>query len=137
MDNEFDAGTYSGSLDRTEYWVCHLESWLAQDVLFVGYEELMTDYAGVLARISGFVGEPLGGAIRDVRRERVPRVRVLFERMMSVVAPRWVGLSGLSSVHYRKGTTGDWRNHFTSDDEKLFFDRAQALYDRSDLSLIR
>jgi hypothetical protein len=79
-----------------ERWANHVKGWLgADDTIVVRYEELKTDFRDVLRRLS-----PL-----------------LSLELLSSMSP--VGLHESFSILPRKGVIGDWRGHFTADDEAL------------------
>jgi len=79
-----------------ERWASHLKGWLgAPDTVVVQYEDLKTDFRGVLERLSPFLSLDL----------------------LPSISP--VGLHERFSFAPRKGVIGDWRNHFTAEDEEL------------------
>jgi hypothetical protein len=94
---------HGNSNSVAERWANHVKGWLeADDTVVVRYEELKTDYRGVLGRVSQFLNL-----------KRLP-----------FVAP--VDLHEGYSIAPRKGVIGDWRNHFTDDDEALVRSAVEA-----------
>jgi hypothetical protein len=84
------------SRNVAERWANHVKGWLGtDDTVVVRYEELKTDFRGVLGRVSEF----------------------LDLELLPVLSP--VGLHEGFSVAPRRGEIGDWRNHFAAGDEAL------------------
>ena len=77
-------------------WAGHVKGWLgAPDTIVIRYEELKEDYRSVLRRLAGFLGVDL----------------------LPFSSP--VGLHDRYSFAPRKGEIGDWRSHFTPEDEAI------------------
>jgi hypothetical protein len=87
---------YGKSNNVVERWVYHVKGWLdADETIVVRYEELKTDFRGVLERLSRF----------------------LSLELLPYLSP--VGLEDGPAILPRKGVIGDWRDHFTADDEVI------------------
>jgi hypothetical protein len=85
-----------------ERWANHVKGWLgAGDAAVVRYEEIKTDFRRVLGRLS-------------------PSLNLTLLPSLSPV-----GLHESFSVAPRKGVIGDWRNHFTAEDEALVRDAVE------------
>jgi hypothetical protein len=85
-----------------ERWANHVRGWLgAGDTVVVRYEDLKTDFRLVLERLAPFLGF----------------------RLLPVQSP--VALHDAFSVLPRKGVIGDWRNHFTAEDESFVRDAVE------------
>ena len=85
-----------------ERWAHHVKGWLdAPDTVVVRYEELKTDYRRVLGQLAGFLKLDL----------------------LPFASP--VGLHDRFSFAPRKGVIGDWRSHFTAEDEALVRDAVE------------
>ncbi|HRQ73177.1 MAG TPA: sulfotransferase domain-containing protein [Phycisphaerales bacterium] len=98
-------------------WAEHVRSWLARKdrsgVVMLRYEDLLADAAGALiAAMPALTGEPA-----DEEQARATADRFSFARQ----ARRRAGREGASFL--RKGSSGDWTNHFTREAAEVF-DRA-------------
>lgn len=101
------------------YWKFHLSH--PDKVLFISFEELKMDLSGMIRQIAEFVGHPLTA-------EAVDRItsHCTFEKMRSnsMVNREVLPLSDLfdmsKSKFMRKGIIGDWKNHFTEEENEEF-----------------
>lgn len=85
------------------------------------YEDFLTDPAGNLARLFGFLGVPAGdGMVRDIVDRR---------SFAALTGGRKPGETDASSF-FRKGIAGDWRNHFTPEAEDIVTGFAGPLMER-------
>jgi glutaredoxin 3 len=100
--------TYSGSAPD---WREHIRNWSRHDFITVKYEELSQDPEGTLARaLQQLAGEP----------PDMERVRAAVEaNRFSKLTARKPGQED-STNYFRKGVVGDWRNHFTKTDARVF-----------------
>ncbi|KAL2103366.1 hypothetical protein ACEWY4_000234 [Coilia grayii] len=105
-------------------WTDHVKSWRNNDlgdrILFVTYEEMIKDLRGVLKRFLDFLG-------REMTEESMDQVvsHCTFSQMKNnamsnlSMVPRDV-MDHEKSSFLRKGIVGDWKNHFSPDQEKKF-----------------
>lgn len=105
-------------------WTDHVKSWRKADlgdrILYVTYEEMVQDLPGVLRRFSSFLG-------RDLDEETVKRVanHCCFSNMKTnnmsnySLVPQDI-MDSSKSPFLRKGVAGDWRNHFSPEQEARF-----------------
>jgi hypothetical protein len=112
LDNEFLRAMlsyYEGKKDYTTY--SYFAGKKPDQVLIVRYEDLKTQSASILKRVFDFLGV-------DSRDYLVRRCLDLnsFEKNSGGRKP---GVADPNSF-YRKGIVGDWRNHFSSENIKLF-----------------
>jgi hypothetical protein len=83
-------------------WANHVKGWLGTpDTIVVRYEELKQDYRRVLGLLADF----------------------LTLDLLPFASP--VGLHDRYSFAPRKGVIGDWRSHFTADDEAIVRDAVE------------
>jgi hypothetical protein len=123
MNNGFDAKTCSVAMDRVSFWAYHVESWLCRpDVLYVTYEDLHRDYCGTLRRIALFIEQPLNSTIKDVRKKPSHKPQPVHSSTGTESAN-----PVLTSVGFRKGDCGDWKDYFSRDDLAFFDARAGKL----------
>ncbi|KAK3515256.1 hypothetical protein QTP70_013019 [Hemibagrus guttatus] len=105
-------------------WTDHVKSWknldLGDRILYITYEEMIQDLRGAIERISCFLN-------RQLSEEAVKRVteQCQFQTMKhnnmsnySLVAPKIMDNS--KSPFFRKGISGDWKNHFRTEYEARF-----------------
>uniref|UniRef100_A0A674H6G3 Sulfotransferase n=1 Tax=Taeniopygia guttata TaxID=59729 RepID=A0A674H6G3_TAEGU len=110
-------------------WFDHVKGWLGQrhllDILYVTYEELHQDLRGTAQRLSGFLGCPLA-----------PGTLAALEQHCSFSAMRDNAMANYSLIpaeimdhsqgrFMRKGVVGDWRSHFSAEQNALFNRRYQ------------
>jgi hypothetical protein len=87
---------------------------LADRVHRVRYEDLEADPRGEITRLLAFAGLDADAGLLD---EIVDRADFRHHRSTG------------DGHHTRRGESGDWRNHFTADDEALFRERAGAVFE--------
>lgn len=97
-------------------WNEHLSLWREVDVPFVRYEDLQADTAGVLTKLLRGWGvkydpERIGGAIE--RQSFASK-----KKQIEVDADNRPYNIGIHRHNLRKGVAGDWRNHFTPEQEE-------------------
>ncbi|XP_053808435.1 LOW QUALITY PROTEIN: sulfotransferase 2B1-like [Vidua chalybeata] len=110
-------------------WFDHVKGWLGQrhllDILYVTYEELHQDLRGTAQRLSSFLGCPLA-----------PGTLAALEQHCSFSAMRDNAMANYSLIpaeimdhsqgrFMRKGVVGDWRSHFSPEQNALFNRRYQ------------
>ncbi|XP_062321516.1 sulfotransferase family 2, cytosolic sulfotransferase 3 [Osmerus eperlanus] len=105
-------------------WTEHVKSWrkanLRDRILFVTYEEMVQDLRGVIRRFSSFLGQ-------DLDEETVERVanHCCFSNMKTNImsnyslVPQGI-MDSSKSPFLRKGVAGDWKNHFSPEQEARF-----------------
>lgn len=123
--NSFDVQTYRPEMNRVGYWVFHIDSWIKKrNVLVISYDDLQYDYAAALRKIAGFIDEPLENEIRDIRRD-VSSTNTISKLKRLII--RQIGSVRYSSVGFRRGMSGDWKNHFSEEDLEYFIIRGGDL----------
>ncbi|NXP96105.1 ST2B1 Sulfotransferase, partial [Passerina amoena] len=110
-------------------WFEHVKGWLGQrhrlDILYVTYEELHQDLRGTAQRLSSFLGCPLA-----------PGTLAALEQHCSFSAMRDNAMANYSLIpaeimdhsqgrFMRKGVVGDWRSHFSPEQNARFNRRYQ------------
>ncbi|XP_035607306.1 sulfotransferase family 2, cytosolic sulfotransferase 3 isoform X1 [Oncorhynchus keta] len=105
-------------------WTDHVKSWRNSDlgdrILYITYEEMIKDLRGVLERLSRFLG-------RDLSEETLDRVanHCCFSNMkLNVMSnyslvPQEI-MDSSKSTFLRKGVAGDWKNHFSPEQDFKF-----------------
>ncbi|KAM6430614.1 sulfotransferase 2B1-like [Liasis olivaceus] len=121
---EFLAGTlHYGS------WFEHVKGWLScreeLGIFCITYEELHQDLKCCVEQLSAFLGHPVHPDQIDCIQEHCS-FAVMKENVMvngSLIPPGIMDFQ--KSQFMRKGTVGDWRNHFSPKQSALFNERYQ------------
>ena len=92
-------------------WSDFIDSWLNQDVPIVRYEDLLTDAAGELVRVT----KALTGNAVDRSKAQAVVEKYSFKKLSG----RKQGEENKKSF-VRKGIAGDWKNHFTIEASQVF-----------------
>jgi hypothetical protein len=106
MKNNFDNDSYTGKMNRIEYWKYHVNSWIKKNsILTISFEELLGEYEKVIKKIGIYIDEDLPKNIIDVRRSKNLKTDSLKKQL----------IRKHSSISFRKGEVGDWKNHLSKD----------------------
>ncbi|KAM9724475.1 amine sulfotransferase-like isoform 1-T2 [Menidia menidia] len=98
-------------------WFEHVKTWYAHrdemNLLFITYEEMIQDLRSAVRRIALFLGKEL----TDEQLDSVV-THSTFSNMRKIPQASYEQVSGALLSHHlgkfmRKGTVGDWKNHFT------------------------
>lgn len=112
---EKNIGNTERKMSRPEFWKFHMDSWASQNfdnILFIQYEDLLKNYDSVLNKIADFIGLDSNPDIVDVTIKK--EKNILFEKIKKLLG---VGSVLRTSVKMRKGVVGDYKNHFSKEDE--------------------
>lgn len=113
-------GVDSG-MSRPAYWAHHARVWLRQpNVLLVSYEALEKRYETSVREMTAFLGIGVRRSLRKIDLPGKSGKPTLFGRALWKLGLRQRRLS--SAVQPRRGSSGDWRNHFNDDDLVFFVD---------------
>ncbi|XP_030313412.1 sulfotransferase 2B1 isoform X2 [Calypte anna] len=110
-------------------WFDHVKGWLGQrqllDIFYVTYEELHQDLCGTAQRIGTFLGCPLGPETLRALGEHCSFASMRDNSMTNytLIPPEIMDHS--QGRFMRKGVVGDWRDHFTPQQNALFNRRYQ------------
>ena len=102
-------------------WFDHVLEWWkhrdAENVLFLKYEDMKKDHRGAVKKIAEFMGYDLKEEIIDTIVEKST-----FQNMKAnLVSAEIEKLRKPDAPHFfRKGVVGDWRNHFTPEQNAEF-----------------
>lgn len=105
-------------------WQDHVQGWLLRrseqmPLLLVRFEDLKADTAGQLARLSDFLNISYG------QKDLEEAVRsASFSSMRQMEEARKPRLDEGDKFATRKGIVGDWQQHFSAQDEALFWEKA-------------
>ncbi|KAJ8332879.1 hypothetical protein SKAU_G00417750 [Synaphobranchus kaupii] len=126
-----DPGTFDQFLDKFlsgqvlfGKWTDHVKSWRDTDsddrILYVTYEEMVQDLRGALGRMSRFLGRELSPEVLEkvANHCQFNNMKTNVMSNFSLVPKDLMDSS--KSAFLRKGTTGDWRNHFSAEQEARF-----------------
>ncbi|XP_074539189.1 amine sulfotransferase-like [Halichoeres trimaculatus] len=98
-------------------WFKHVKTWYSHredmNMLFITYEEMIQDLSSVVKRICSFLG-------KDLTEEQLTNVvkHSTFKNMKKIPQASYEQVSvdllnHSKGMFMRKGTIGDWKNHFT------------------------
>ncbi len=119
--NNFDASSYEGTLNRVQYWNFHVETWRQHgNCLNISFDDLRSRFAETLARIAEFIDEPLATEIKQVQIGG-GKVEGALRRLKNKLSRAELKLS---TVSFRGGRSGDWREHFDGEDAAFFAEHA-------------
>ncbi|XP_059196201.1 amine sulfotransferase-like [Centropristis striata] len=105
-------------------WFEHVKTWYSHkndmDMLFITYEEMIKDLQSAVERISLFLGKEL----TDEQLANVVK-HSTFNNMKKIPQANYEQVPGDLLSHHqgtfmRKGTVGDWKNHFTAAQNERF-----------------
>ncbi len=124
MKNNFDFSTYAGTLNRVEYWKYHVESWLNNnDVLHLCFEDYKSDFEGTINKIANFIEVSPPKKITTMTRKAPPKYlssNKLYNRLNAIYLHR-IAKKKYQPYFFRKGKSGDHKNHFNEKDYEFFF----------------
>jgi len=108
--NTTDRYSYNDELSRVGYWAHHVSNWLERrEILPLCFDDIKVNFRESLSRISSYIDVEPNSNIIDVTMEKSEQGIVRDKSALR------------SSVSFRKGISGDWKNEFTSDDLDYFY----------------
>jgi hypothetical protein len=123
-----DAPASARNLDRAAFWAFHVRAWLAREgVLVLAFGDLATRYEETLERVAAFLDRPRRRETRDVRLSDRSALAVWRAKLAQRLLPPRLQRVKRSSVSFRRGASGDWREVFDDADLALFEARAGDL----------
>lgn len=128
MTNEYDSETYDGNFNRVTYWRFHVESWINHadhPVLFISFQDWINEYERTIEKVAEFINaKRVDDHVVDLRRQAKPS---LASRAKNAVSRRLFGRSKESSIGFRSGKIGAWRELFTNSSLSYFESQAAGL----------
>ncbi|XP_054717053.1 sulfotransferase ssu-1-like [Uloborus diversus] len=108
---------YGDYFDHLLSWIAHKED---PNILFLLYEDMKSDPEGNIKKVGEFLGEPFSKSTRDpLILENVLR-NCSFEAMKKAPSSCWSTEQSKDSPGFiRSGRIGNWREHFTVEQNKL------------------
>lgn len=126
MKDPLDVRPSLDAMTNVEYWNHHVSGWIDRpSVLKVSFESLVMDFDVQVARLSEFLGQPEPQSITNVIRTSHARSapRSLWSRSREKIYKlykRHVAGIDLTSVNFRQGRVGAYRDQFSNDDLAYF-----------------
>ncbi|KAM4633889.1 sulfotransferase 2B1-like isoform 2-T3 [Polymixia lowei] len=126
-----DPGTFQEFMDKFlegqvlfGKWTDHVKSWrhteLGDRILYITYEEMVQDLRGALRRFSDFLGSNLSEEVIQRIAEHCCFNSMKTNCMSNYsLVPQEI-MDSNKSPFLRKGITGDWKNHFSPEQEARF-----------------
>jgi len=124
-DNPYDTNSYEGRMNRVEYWNYHVNSWLDQqhfEAMIVSFDQWKTNSENTLSEVAKFSGYSQNSKINVMVRSKPDTI---FSKLL-----RRAGLSKSSSVQFRGGRSGDWKEHFDQPSLDYFNSISATTYNR-------
>jgi len=109
--NNLDCSCFPDNLSRPEFWAKHLDGWIkSKDVMLLKFDDLRFNPAQSISNISEFIGVPHYKRLKDVSLEPSAGIndKIGDDRMKR------------TSISFRRGNVGDWKEYFTEDDISYF-----------------
>lgn len=125
--NDYQPETYEGDLSRAAFWAFHVRGWLENEryeILPVAFETLRYTPEASIGHLSAYLDQPVSAPITPVVRTPVVATnRILLLRILDKLVKlhtRYFRHAEYSSTFFRKGVSGDYKNHFDEDDLAYF-----------------
>ena len=130
LEAEGMAGIYGGWLNHVLGWYKHRD---CPNILFVKYEDMVKDHRKTVWSIAEFMG------IEDVTEELVERVvsESSFKTMFQKPTVNHRKREGVENgvVYLRRGIIGDWKNHFTPEQNSKFEEKCEVVLKKHGIDL--
>ena len=113
----------ANGMSRPAFWAHHAGAWLHEpNLLPISYAVLETDYKDTLREMADFLGVRLRRSLQAITLPGEQASPSLLEKARWKLGLRRSRLS--SAVQPRRGSSGDWRNHFDEKDLTFFMSEA-------------
>lgn len=110
-------------LSRPAYWAHHARAWLQRpNLLPISYSALESDYQYTVRAMADFLGVRLRRSVRQIALPGAQASPTLLDKARWKLGVRRERLS--TAVQPRRGSSGDWRNHFDEKDLAFFMSEA-------------
>ena len=131
-NNTYDVYPGQMVLNPIEYWKYHVQNWINNpDVLIIKFEDLRAGYKNSLVKIAEFIDKkPDKLTFNAIRRDQVAFQSPFKRRFwggLCTIYRRLIKMKYDSSIYYRKGEVGDYKNHFSPEDLRYFNSIAEDL----------
>lgn len=127
MENDFGVNFGSMKINLVEFWKFHVESWLDQKgILAVSFEQLRNDYPGTMSIIGKYLEvrntSDFKVMIRNPKfqhgRKVMPKNK--YAEFVFKSYQKYFRGAEYTTVSFRRGTPGDYAEHFLPQDLKYF-----------------
>ena len=102
--------------DALTFWANHVDQWektlSGNDSLTITYEDLLYKYHQVINIISQFIGIDKNRHTKDIRLQNASHLK---KKILNFLDNIGLYKIGLTSVNYRKGISGDYKNYFNEE----------------------
>uniref|UniRef100_A0A3B4AVU3 Sulfotransferase n=1 Tax=Periophthalmus magnuspinnatus TaxID=409849 RepID=A0A3B4AVU3_9GOBI len=126
-----DPGTFEEFLDKFlegklafGKWTDHIKSWknakLRDRIIYITYEEMKEDLPAVVRSLSSFLGKNLSDEVIHKIAHHCSFDVMKNNPMSNFSLVPKIYIDHEKSPFLRKGVTGDWKNHFTSEQLRRF-----------------
>lgn len=111
-------------------WLSHVTGWRENrdkmDIMFVTYEQMKADFATVLTTVAEFIDRPVSAETIEKVTELCEFDELRQHGKDQVAIPK-VFYDPKKSPFFRKGIVGDWKNHFTQEQNDDFDERVEKV----------
>ncbi|XP_026208042.1 sulfotransferase family 2, cytosolic sulfotransferase 2 [Anabas testudineus] len=105
-------------------WFDHVKGWLSADnkerIMYISYEEMITDLKDSVARIAQFLEKPLDAEVIEKIADRCVFKNMKKNNMSNYSAVPREFMDQTKSEFLRKGIVGDWKNLLTEAEAEHF-----------------
>lgn len=107
-------------------WFDHIRGWYEHrhdyNIMFLSYEEMKKDLRGSVLKLCSFLGKELSGEDVDavVRQATFQNMKSDPRANYESILKNEFGTRNNEGCFLRKGTVGDWKHHFTVDQNERF-----------------
>ncbi|XP_051262454.1 sulfotransferase family 2, cytosolic sulfotransferase 3 isoform X2 [Dicentrarchus labrax] len=126
-----DPGTFEEFMDKFlegrvlfGKWTDHVKGWrhtdLGDRIMYITYEEMVQDLPAALRRMSDFLGRKLSDEVIQKIAEHCSFKTMKTNNMSNFSLVPKIYMDSDKSPFLRKGVAGDWKNHFSSEQQAKF-----------------
>ncbi|XP_006823353.1 sulfotransferase 1C2-like [Saccoglossus kowalevskii] len=120
-------------------WLDHVISWRDNrdrvDVMFVTYEQMKADFQTVLSTVAEFINRPVDDETIEKVTESCEFEELRQHGKDKVAIPK-VFYDSKKAPFFRKGIVGDWKNHFTQEQNDAFEERIEKVLKSKGVHLV-
>ena len=124
-ENPYDTNSYDGPMNRVEYWNFHVNSWLNQqhfESMIVSFDQWKTDTEAIIKDVAAFTGHAPNSVIKSMTRVNTGTILTKLLRR--------TGISKNTAIQFRRGQSGDWKEHFDQQSLDYFNSISATTYNR-------
>lgn len=114
---------------RPNLWAQHLNAWLYGSWSFfkptiIHYEDLLANPKQQVSCVSYLINQKINGDFIDMRLKNISNINSTKRNSNGYIKPNTIGIT---SVHFRNGKIGDYKNFFTHKDLDFFYYEVESV----------